>query len=80
MIDRASIMAWAEHAPWTDPAMVEQDLWGLQHQSSTSPRKITNASVAGSTRFLATFSETTDPFQHLTETVKSEECLKSYEG
>jgi len=26
MIDRASIMAWAEHAPWTDSAMVEQDL------------------------------------------------------
>lgn len=26
MIDRASIMAWAEHAPWTDFAMVEQDL------------------------------------------------------
>lgn len=26
MIDRASIMAWAEQAPWTDPAMVEQDL------------------------------------------------------
>lgn len=26
MIDRASIMAWNEHAPWTDPAMVEQDL------------------------------------------------------
>jgi len=25
MIDRASIMAWAEQAPWTDPAMVEQD-------------------------------------------------------
>lgn len=40
MIDRASIMAWAEHAPWTDPAMVEQDLWGLQHQSSTSPTAV----------------------------------------
>ena len=26
MIDRASIMAWAEQAPWMDPAMVEQDL------------------------------------------------------
>ena len=26
MIDRASIMAWNEHVPWTDPAMVEQDL------------------------------------------------------
>ena len=26
MIDRASIMAWAEQAPWNDPAMVEQDL------------------------------------------------------
>lgn len=26
MIDRASIMAWAEHAPWMDLAMVEQDL------------------------------------------------------
>lgn len=26
MIDRASIMAWNEQAPWTDPAMVEQDL------------------------------------------------------
>ena len=26
MIDRASIMAWNEFAPWTDPAMVEQDL------------------------------------------------------
>lgn len=26
MIDRASIMAWAEQTPWTDPAMVEQDL------------------------------------------------------
>ena len=26
MMDRASIMAWAEQAPWTDPAMVEQDL------------------------------------------------------
>lgn len=26
MIDRSSIMAWNEHAPWTDPAMVEQDL------------------------------------------------------
>ncbi len=26
MIDRASIMAWNEQAPWTEPAMVEQDL------------------------------------------------------
>lgn len=26
MIDRASIMAWSEFAPWTDLAMVEQDL------------------------------------------------------
>lgn len=26
MIDRASIMAWNEQAPWTDSAMVEQDL------------------------------------------------------
>ena len=26
MIDRASIMAWNEFAPWTDTAMVEQDL------------------------------------------------------
>ncbi len=26
MIDRASIMTWAEQAPWNDPAMVEQDL------------------------------------------------------
>lgn len=26
MIDKASIMAWNEHAPWTDFAMVEQDL------------------------------------------------------
>lgn len=26
MIDKSSIMAWNEHAPWTDPAMVEQDL------------------------------------------------------
>ncbi len=26
MIDRASIMAWNEHVPWSDPAMVEQDL------------------------------------------------------
>lgn len=26
MIDRASIMAWNEHAPWIEPFMVEQDL------------------------------------------------------
>ena len=26
MIDRASIMAWNEFVPWTDFAMVEQDL------------------------------------------------------
>ena len=26
MIDRTSILEWNEHAPWTDPAMVEQDL------------------------------------------------------
>ena len=26
MIDRASIIAWNEQAPWTEPAMVEQDL------------------------------------------------------
>lgn len=26
MIDRASILAWNEQAPWTDLAMVEQDL------------------------------------------------------
>lgn len=26
MIDKASIMAWNEYAPWTDMAMVEQDL------------------------------------------------------
>lgn len=26
MIDRASIMTWNEQAPWTEPAMVEQDL------------------------------------------------------
>ena len=26
MIDRAAIMAWNEQAPWTEPAMVEQDL------------------------------------------------------
>ena len=26
MIDRASIMAWNEFVPWTDYAMVEQDL------------------------------------------------------
>ena len=26
MIDRNSIMAWYEHAPWTEPQMVEQDL------------------------------------------------------
>ena len=26
MIDRASILAWNEQAPWTEPAMVEQDL------------------------------------------------------
>ena len=26
MIDRASILAWNETAPWTEPAMVEQDL------------------------------------------------------
>lgn len=26
MIDKSSIMAWSEHAPWTDLAMVEQDL------------------------------------------------------
>ena len=26
MIDRASIMAWNAQAPWTEPAMIEQDL------------------------------------------------------
>ena len=26
MVNRASIMAWNEHAPWIEPAMVEQDL------------------------------------------------------
>ena len=26
MIDRSSILEWNEHAPWTEPAMVEQDL------------------------------------------------------
>ena len=26
MIDRASILAWSEHAPWSEPFMIEQDL------------------------------------------------------
>lgn len=26
MIERSSILEWNEHAPWTEPAMVEQDL------------------------------------------------------
>ena len=26
MIDRASLLAWSEHAPWSEPFMIEQDL------------------------------------------------------